>query len=73
MFFGRKSYTLSVEGMMCKHCAARVAAAVEKTKGAKADVNLEEKTVTVSCPKDTDIQTVIDTLTAEGYPAVLSE
>ncbi len=71
MFFSRATYTLTVEGMMCKHCAARVTAAVEKTKGAKASVNLEEKTVTVSCPKDTDIQAVIDTLTAEGYPAKL--
>ncbi|MBQ8747478.1 MAG: heavy-metal-associated domain-containing protein [Clostridia bacterium] len=71
MFFGKESYTLTVEGMMCKHCAARVTAAVEKTKGAKASVNLEEKTVTVTCPKGTDIQGVIDTLTAEGYKAAL--
>lgn len=71
MFFSKESYTLTVEGMMCKHCAARVTAAVEKTKGAKASVNLEEKTVTVTCPKGTDIQCVIDTLTAEGYKAAL--
>lgn len=71
MFFGKESYTLTVEGMMCKHCAARVTAAVEKTKGAKASVNLEEKTVTVTCPKGTDIRGVIDTLTAEGYKAAL--
>ncbi len=71
MFFTKESYTLTVEGMMCKHCAARVTAAVERTKGAKASVNLEEKTVTVTCPKGTDIQSVIDTLTAEGYKAAL--
>ena len=74
MLFGKKeTYTISVEGMMCKHCAARVTAAVEKTKGAKADVNLEEKTVTVTCPKGTDIASVIDTLAAEGYKATLLE
>lgn len=73
MFFARTTYTIAVEGMMCKHCAARVTAAVEKTKGAKASVNLEEKTVTVSCPKGTDIQSVIDTLNAEGYPAQLKD
>ena len=71
MFFTKESYTHTVEGMMCKHCAARVTAAVERTKGAKASVNLEEKTVTVTCPKGTDIQSVIDTLTAEGYKAAL--
>ena len=69
MFFSKTTFTLTVEGMMCKHCAARVTAAVEKMKGAKASVNLEEKTVTVSCPKGTDPQSVIDALAAEGYKA----
>ncbi len=71
MFLAKETYTLTVEGMMCKHCAARVTAAVERTKGAKASVNLEEKTVTVTCPKGTDITAVIEALTAEGYNAAL--
>ena len=40
--------TIHVEGMMCKHCAARVekaCLAVAETTGA--EVNLQEKTVTV--------------------------
>ena len=37
---------VKVEGMMCKHCAARVENAVASL-GAKGEVNLKKKTVTV--------------------------
>ncbi len=58
--------TYHVEGMACAHCAARVEKAVAAL-GAKAEVNLGEKKVTVT--GNVDEQKVIDAITAAGYKA----
>lgn len=65
----KKTVVLHAEGMLCEHCAARVRAAVEKTRGASAAVDLAAKTVTVECPEKTDAQRLADAVTEAGYPA----
>ena len=50
--FGKKevkTYTLTIEGMMCMHCVAHVKSALEGVKGVSAaEVNLEAANATVS-------------------------
>ncbi len=73
MFFSKVTHTLTAEGMMCQKCAARAAAAVEQFPGAKAQVNLDEKTITVTCKKSTDIAEIAKAVTDAGYPATVKE
>lgn len=40
--------TMTIEGMMCKHCAARVEKALAAIDGVTAAVDLEAKTATVT-------------------------
>ena len=40
--------TMTIEGMMCKHCAARVEKALNAIDGVTAAVDLEAKTATVT-------------------------
>lgn len=40
--------TMTIEGMMCKHCAARVEKALNALDGITAAVNLEAKTAAVT-------------------------
>lgn len=40
--------TMTIEGMMCKHCAARVEKALNAIEGVTAAVDLEAKTATVT-------------------------
>jgi cation transport ATPase len=71
--FQKKEQTtvvLTVEGMACGHCAARVEGALAAVKGVKsAKVNLEQKTVTVVCA-GVEEKTLRDTVTAAGYTVV---
>lgn len=73
MFFKKKetkSVTLSVEGMMCGHCAARVESALTAVKGVKnAKVDLGSATVTVAF-NGTDEQKLRDAITAAGYRVI---
>ena len=39
---------MTIEGMMCKHCAARVEKALNAIEGVTAAVDLEAKTATVT-------------------------
>jgi len=75
MFFKKSTaaYTLSVSGMMCHKCAARVEEAVAKTRGAKAAINLADGEVTVTCPAAADIAAIVADITAAGYPAELKK
>lgn len=73
MFFSKVTYTLTAEGMMCQKCAARAAAAVEQFPGARAEVNLEAKTITVVCKKTVDIEKIAEAVTAAGYPAKVAK
>lgn len=69
LFAKTKTYTLSIEGMMCQHCVAHVKKALEAVKGTKSvDVSLEQNaaTVTTSASPDDLTKAVIDA----GYNVV---
>ncbi len=60
-----KTFTLSIEGMMCGHCTGRVEKALQETAGvAEVTVSLEGKNAVV---------TAEDTVTAEQLKAVVTE
>lgn len=44
--------TLTIEGMMCQHCAAHVAKALNALPGVTATVDLDAKTATVTGSAD---------------------
>ncbi|MBE6556012.1 MAG: heavy metal translocating P-type ATPase [Ruminococcaceae bacterium] len=71
MLFAKKeneTTTLSVEGMMCGHCAARVEEALRAVKGVKkVTVTLEQKTVTVEASARVSRDTLAAAVTAAGY------
>ena len=51
--FGSKSYVISVEGMMCQHCAAHVQKALSEIEGVSGvKVDLEKKSVAVKAKKE---------------------
>lgn len=61
---------LQVEGMSCNHCKMAVENAV-KAAGGEANVNLAEKTVTVSFDSDkTSLEKLIAGIEEEGYQVV---
>ena len=67
---GRKEMTkvLTVEGMMCAHCTARVQKALEAVEGVKeAAVSLEDKTAAVQLEKEVSDQVLTAAVTDAGY------
>ena len=70
--FGKKKETattvLSVEGMMCGHCAARVEKALAAVKGVESvTVDLEKKTVSVVATARTSAEQMKKAITDAGY------
>ena len=63
--FGGPKIVLTVEGMSCGHCSARVEAALNAVPGAKAKVDLAKKTATVKGCDDKDA--LIRAVTEAGY------
>lgn len=62
---------INVEGMMCKHCQARVEKALSSQPGvSKVDVNLKKKTATVVYD-GTEPESLVDAIVKEGYEAKL--
>ena len=62
------TYTLTVEGMMCKNCVAHVKKALEGVKGVSTvSVDLESKTATVDALSSVSVDTLIAAVTAAGY------
>ena len=62
------TYTLAVEGMMCKNCVAHVQKALEGVKGVSmVSVNLEGKSATVEALSSVSASTLIAAVTAAGY------
>ncbi len=60
--------TFKVEGMMCPHCEARVTEKLMELSGVSSVVaNHQEKTVIVTLTKDVADETIIQTITAQGY------
>ncbi|MEF9866115.1 MAG: metal-transporting ATPase, partial [Oscillospiraceae bacterium] len=62
-----KTIVLSIEGMSCGHCSARVEQVLSEINGVSAKVNLEEKTATVQYSGELDKQVLIDAITNAGY------
>lgn len=62
---------LHVDGMMCAHCQAHVQKALEGVEGvAKAEVDLEKKTATVTLEKEVADETLTAAVTEAGYQVV---
>ncbi len=73
---GRKqemnAITLSIEGMMCKHCQARVEKALTAVPGvSKVEVNLKKKNAIVYYDGSTP-EALVQAVVAEGYDAKLA-
>ena len=69
LFAKTKTYTLSIEGMMCQHCVAHVKKALEAVKGTKSvDVSLEQNAATVTTTASPDDLT--KAVTDAGYSVV---
>jgi copper ion binding protein len=63
---------LHVEGMTCQHCVMAVKKAVSAIPGVKAvEVDLEKKTVTVSCDdREVSVDAINEAVTKAGYTVV---
>ena len=62
------TYTLTVEGMMCKNCVAHVQKALEGVKGVcSVSVDLESKTAIVEALSSVSVEALIAAVTAAGY------
>ncbi len=60
--------TLKIEGMMCQHCVAHVAKALQGLEGvANVDVNLKKKTATVALSADVSNDVLTAAITEAGY------
>lgn len=72
MMFGHKeTVTLTVEGMACMHCAAKVENALKALKEVKsAKVDLAAKTVTVTLKRETDRAVLKEAVENAGYQVV---
>ena len=71
--FGSKKETvvLSVEGMMCMHCAAKVEKGLKAVKGVKeVEVDLQSKTVTVTAA-NCEPQMLADAVNSLGFSATV--
>ena len=64
-----KEYVISVEGMMCMHCVARVKAALEKVAGVESvEVSLERKNAIVRADLPS-AEALVGAVKAAGYEA----
>ena len=64
---------MTVEGMHCEHCSARVEKALNSINGVKAKVNLKKKTAAIELSSNVSDQTLKDAVTEEGYEVVSIE
>lgn len=66
--FGSKKQVLTVEGMMCQHCAAHVEEAVGKLPGVKGvKVDLAKKTATVKVDNEIAKEDYAKAIEDAGY------
>ncbi len=59
--------TMTIEGMSCGHCSARVEKALNALAGVQATVDLEAKTATVEAPDSVSDDMLRDAVTDAGY------
>ena len=72
MLFGKKIVTVvTVDGMMCGHCKAKVEMALGAIDGVKKVVaNLETKEVTITSKKEIDKDVIITVVAEAGFTVV---
>ncbi len=69
MLFGKKkTITLSISGMHCGHCAAKVEKALAAL-GCKAVVDLDGAKATVTAPEKLTDAAIAEAVTKAGFPA----
>ena len=61
---------ISISGMSCEHCKARVEKALNAIDGVEAKVNLKKNNAVVNLKKDVDDQALTDAIREAGYEAV---
>ncbi len=61
---------IKIEGMACSHCSGRVNDVLNGIDGVKAEVNLEEKTATVTLDANINDEILIKAITDAGYTVV---
>ena len=62
-----KTTVLTVEGMSCSHCSARVEQALKAIGGVFAKVDLEAKTASVTHPNTVTVDALKSAVTEAGY------
>ena len=63
--------TMKIEGMMCKHCEARVKKCLEEIDGVtEAIVNHETDSATVKMSKDIEFDILKKTVEDQGYKVI---
>ena len=63
--------TMKIEGMMCKHCEARVKKILEGIDGVvEAEVSHEKGTAIVTLSKDVDNSVLKSAIEAQDYPVI---
>ena len=63
--------TMRIEGMMCKHCEARVKKILEGIDGVvEAEVSHEKGTAIVTLAKDVDNSVLKNAIEAQDYPVI---
>jgi len=62
--------TLVIQGMMCGHCAAHVARALNSIEGVRAEVNLDKKTAVVESAQEIPDEVLIQAVQNAGYEVV---
>lgn len=75
MFFKKKATTqqviITIEGMMCQHCAARVKSTLEAQNGVTSvTINLEAKTATLATTDSFSLEAAHKAITEAGYKVV---
>ena len=62
--------TLTIEGMSCGHCSARVEKALNAIAGVEAHVDLSAKTATITLQENVSDEVLVKTVTDVGYEVV---
>ena len=68
MIFKRFEYTLSVDGMHCQKCVARITDALKKIEGVKkVSIDLDKKSVSVISKAEILTGTIVETIEKLGF------
>lgn len=65
-----KERTVTIEGMTCEHCKARVESRLNELDGVSAKVNLKRKTAVVSMEKKVEDEEIKKAIENAGYEVI---